>query len=337
MPNELQIRIACFYSASAAAGAFSGLLAYGIAKMDGISGYRGWRWIFIVEGIVSVLAGIVCLLCMPDDPDSSSRWLSNDEIRYLNCRVLSIPGRRATREKKHGFEWKILQDVFLDWQIYLIIVVYWANSMPNYALKFNMPKVIKNMGYTSANAQLLTIPPYAFGAITAFVSSWFADRYVWRMPFIVFGLTLVIISHVLLYCFGPTLKEDIALCYFALVLACIGFYPILPAANAWILSNLAGPTKRAMGIGWLVAIGNLGGVPGSFIYKEIEAPNYPTAYGASFSVAAAGIVACFMLELIYKRINKQRAQKSEAEYRQMYTSEELEEMGDRSPLFKYAL
>lgn len=50
MPNETQVRIALFYSASALSGAFSGLLAFAIAKMDGVAGLEGWRWIFILEG-----------------------------------------------------------------------------------------------------------------------------------------------------------------------------------------------------------------------------------------------------------------------------------------------
>lgn len=342
MPDELQMRVACFYSASAAAGAFSGLLAFAIAKLDGVGGYRGWRWIFMLEGAVSVLAGVVCLLYLPDTPELATRFLNAEEIRFLRTRKLAVQRiNQDIHTEEEGsrrlFPWKMLKSVFLDWQIYLTVIIYWSNALPNYAVKFNMPAVIKGMGYTSAKAQLLTIPPYAIGTISAFVSSWIADRYKWRMPFIAFGQTVLIVSFAILYSFGYAPTRYIAQVYFALMLACVGFYPILPGTNAWILSNLAGPTKRAMGIAWLVSLGNLGGIPGSFIFKESEAPRYPTAYAASFSVAAAGIVASLVLEFGYWSINKKRAQKSETEWRHVYSDEQLEKMGDRSPLFKYTL
>lgn len=340
MPGEIQLRIACFYSASAAAGAFSGLLAFAIAKMDGIAGYRGWRWIFLLEGILTVVIGVLTVFCLPDSPALSRAWLKADEIRCLETRKRAAqsgsPSPQNTEDKR-SFPWKVLRDVLLDWQVYLTVVVYWSNALPNYAVKFNMPAVIKSMGYTSAVAQLLTIPPYAVGAISAFLSSWIADRFKWRMPFIVLGQVVLIVSFAILYVYGYAPDKHMAVCYFALILACIGFYPILPGTNAWILSNLAGPTKRAMGIAWLVSLGNLGGIPGSFIFKASEAPRYPTAYITSFSVAAAGISAALALEFGYWTINKSRSKKSELEWRETYTSEQLDKMGDRSPLFKYTL
>ncbi|KAM5343563.1 hypothetical protein ACJ41O_012100 [Fusarium nematophilum] len=75
------------------------------------------------QGAASLLAGVICLLCLPDNPALSTRILDPDEIRFLETRKRS------------------------------------SNALPNYAIKFNMPAVIKGMGYTSANAQLLTIPP----------------------------------------------------------------------------------------------------------------------------------------------------------------------------------
>ena len=331
------MRIACFYSASAAAGAFSGLLAYGIANLTGVGGYRGWRWIFFLEGAISVAGGIACLLFLPDSPSLSSLWLKPDEVRYLEKRKLTVSSGSEVRGQEHKQSpWKTFVSVLLDWQVYLMIVIYWSNSAPNYALKFTMPQVIKNMGYTSANAQLLTIPPYALGALSAFASSWIADRFTWRMPFIVFGQIMIVISFAILYSYGGSLDEHIPECYFALMLACLGFYPILPGINAWALSNLAGPEKRSIGIAFLAALGNLGGLPGSFFFKDSEAPKYPTAYGASIGLAGLGVVACFVLEAVYRRINMGRAAR-EDHVRESYSPAELKWKGDRSPFFRYTL
>ncbi|KAF1957948.1 hypothetical protein CC80DRAFT_410456, partial [Byssothecium circinans] len=88
-------------------------------------------------------------------------------------------------------------------------------------------------------------------------------------------------------------------------------------------------------IALMICMGNLGGIVGSFIYQEKESPKYPTGFRTSPSFGAAGMVCAFTLEFLYWRMNQ--VGKSGKEWREVYTEEELEEMGDRSPLFKYSL
>jgi MFS family permease len=200
----------------------------------------------------------------------------------------------------------------------------------------------------------MTAPPYACGAISALVSSLLADRFAWRMPFIVSAQALLIIAFGILFAKAEAIKDNVALCYFAVHVACVGIYPILPGCNAWTINNLAGPEKRAVGyvflyqqhmdakltydsIATMICIGNLGGIAGSFIYQEKESPKYPTGFGTSLAFAAAGIVCALTLEFLFWTINKKNAKKTEDEWRQIYNEDQLEKMGDRSPFFKYSL
>jgi hypothetical protein len=124
--------MAMFYLSSALSGAFSGLLAAGIAQMRGIGGYEGWRWIFLLEGI----------LLLPDSP-VTARWLEPDEARFLELMHVSSRGAKFSHEgekdKKH--HWKTLWQVLCDKQLYLQALVFASNSVPNYGLKFTMPQV----------------------------------------------------------------------------------------------------------------------------------------------------------------------------------------------------
>lgn len=319
------------------AGAFSGLLAFGIAKMDGVGNYEGWRWIFILEGLATVLAGVMTFFCLIDSPESSTRWLDADEIRYLQLRHISHNGRKTEDGEKKSVDWKILRSVLTDWQIYLQALIYWSNTVPNNALKFTMPRIIQNMGYTSSNAQLLTIGPYCAGALSAWVSAMFADRFTWRMPFIVGPQVLVVIAYAILFALADDIENNIPACFVGVVLACLGLYPINPGGNAWTVNNLGGPTKRAMGIAYMIAMGNLGGIAGSYIFIESESPRYPTGFGSSLGFAAAGIGACLTLQLVYHTINKRRDSMSESEIQEKYSKDQLQAMGDRSPLFRYTL
>ncbi|KAF5518081.1 putative transporter [Colletotrichum aenigma] len=338
LPHETQTRIAIFYSASALAGAFSGLLAFVIVRMDGLAGIAGWRWIFIIEGIASVVAGVATFFLLIDTPALSTRWLDADERKYLELRQYAVQGNSIrVREAEKTRKWEILRSVLLDWQLYLQALVYWSNTVPNFWMKFTMPQIIKNMGYTSSNAQLLTIPPYIVGAISAYISSSLSDRFKWRMPFIVFAQVLVLILFAILFPKAENIQENIPACYFAIFLASIGFYPINPSGNAWTVNNLAGPTKRAQGIAYMICLGSIGGIVGSFIYREDESPKYPTGFGSSFAFAGLGVVACLVLEFLFWNINRKRDKSNEKEIRAKYSDDELQMMGDRSPLFRYHL
>ena len=155
-PNRTYWRVAIFYSASAASGAFSGLLAAAIAQMGGLGNLASWRWIFILEGIASVFIGISCFFFLPDSP-SLSKWLEADEVRFL-CLLHDATRGRIQMDKKKADTKKTLIRVVKDWQLYVHAIIFNGVGIPLYGVKFTMPQIVKNMGFTSNNAQLMTAP-----------------------------------------------------------------------------------------------------------------------------------------------------------------------------------
>lgn len=163
--HELQQRLALFYADSAFSGALSGLLAYGIAHMDDMRGISGWRGIFILEGAVTVAAALIMPLLLVDTPERA-KWLTDDEKRFIDFR-LRLSGVRMATEEGDRFSWRLLLQTMGDWKILLGVVLAWANSLPNAAFKFTLPQIIKTLGFSTANSQLLTIPPYVCGGVSA--------------------------------------------------------------------------------------------------------------------------------------------------------------------------
>ncbi|KAK7529842.1 major facilitator superfamily domain-containing protein [Phyllosticta citribraziliensis] len=340
LPNETQVRIALLYTSAATGGAFSGLLAFAIANMSGVAGLRGWRWIFIIEGIFTVAVAVMCFFLLCDTPALSSGWLDAEEIRYLELRQISRRAQMPSEYKESDgghFNLKIFRDILFDCKIYLLTFASWSNAVPNYAMKFTMPSILTGMGYANSAAQLMTIPPYAIGAVSAFGFAIFADRTSWRYPFLVGPQLCIITAFVILFAMSGDIKDNVAVCYFAVCLACFGMYPVLPSVNAWNVANTPDPAKRSVSIGLLVCTGNVGGLVGSYIYLDKEAPRYPTGYGTSLAFGGAGIIAATCLELLLKRANRKKAAISEEEIHRAFTAEELRQMGEKSPLFMYAL
>jgi predicted MFS family arabinose efflux permease len=340
-----QFRMSLLYCAAAMSGAFSGLMAAGIAQMSGLGGYKGWRWIFIIEGVLTVVFGVAAFWILPDSPSLSTRWLSQPEIRYLNH--LYDKFRRGTfnternaegetpKPKSHG--WKTLAIVATDWQIYLQALIFMSSAVPTYALKFTLPQIMVNMGFSSTNAQLLSAPPYVCGAISALIVSKIADKFFWRLPFIVIPQLSLMTAYTVLFSYSATISSHVALCYTFVHMATISVYPIIPGGNTWTVNNLAGPTKRAIGVSMMIALGNCGGIIGSLIFVADEKPRYQTGWGTSLAFICLGAVSACTLEVTYKFINKKRDRLSREEIEATQSAEKLESMGDRSPLFRYTL
>jgi hypothetical protein len=116
----------------------------------GLAGLEGWRWIFILEGMATVLMGVGVFFMLPDSPDhAAGRWLTIDEARFL--RLTNIVTRGIKRErrvnadgKKEKVKWGVIGQVAKDWQIYLQAMIFASNAVPNYGLKFTMPQILKN-------------------------------------------------------------------------------------------------------------------------------------------------------------------------------------------------
>lgn len=193
------------------------------------------------------------------------------------------------------------------------------------------------MGFSNTQAQLLSAPPYVAGALAAVVSGYLSDRLRWRMPFVAVPCALVLVGYAIILSLDGALAAHIATAYAGIVIAVVGIYPIQPAAQAWNANNLAPAGRRAVGVGFVSTLGNLGSILGSFMYLDSEAPSYPTGFGLSLALGGAGLLLALLLEWGYERANGRKAGVTEDEVRARHTEAELLDMGDESPLFRYVL
>lgn len=120
MPRDLASRVSYFYCASALSGAFSGLLAGAIARLDGSAGNHGWQWIFIVEGAVTVVLGLACLGLLIDSPNLSRRWLDSEEIRFLELQAFIKQGGKPQEGQEQATRtWTEVKNVLKNWRVYV--------------------------------------------------------------------------------------------------------------------------------------------------------------------------------------------------------------------------
>ena len=310
---QLQTRMAIFYSAASLAGSFSGLLAFGIQHMDGVGGLGGWRWIFILEGIITVLFGCLVPWTLPDTLDDAS-FLTQEEKRFIKLQMQREQGVSGTEtaDTKDGLDWGAIKDALKDWKIYLAVVMYWGNCISTYGFNFSAPTIIHQLGYSSTQAQLLTVPPYFVGSCSTLLFAYLSDKYRRRWVFIVIPFSIALVGYTALLAIPhPRLP---GLTYFFLFWITAGLYASIIGTVSWVGNNLAPAFKRA--------VGNLGGTVGSNIFLEEQAPHYWLGYGLSLGIIVAAISCTVVLRVVTQRLNKSRDQISEDEVRTRYSEGE---------------
>lgn len=303
--------------------------------MDGVAGLRGWRWIFILEGILTTLVGASLHWTLPDSPETAS-FFSPGEKTFMAERLDNDSGTSAGRVGRHDkLAWKYVRAAFADWKIYVSGIIQFTLAATLYSFTFTLPTIINRLGYSATNAQLLTVPVYTGAIIANLFSGWLADRIHVRWLFIVCPGCLVVLSLVgLISIPHPRLP---GLAYFLLFILPIGLYPALLAILTWVSNNIAPSSKRVVGTALFLCIGNLGGLAGSNIFLTRQAPHYWTGYGSCIGFIFIAMACAVTLRITYGRLNKQRDAVSEEEILARYSDEELEEMGDSSPLYRYVI
>ncbi|KAF9220039.1 MFS general substrate transporter [Gyrodon lividus] len=330
--HMLQYRVGLFFGAATIAGAFSGLLAFGIGYMTGVGHLEGWSWIFILEGIATVVVAIVAFFVLVDFPDTA-KFLTSEERAFLIWKKKF--DNSSVGEEEH-FAARHVLAVFTDWQIWLHLLVYYSIIAPLYGITLFLPTIIETFGYSTPISQLLTVPPYIVATITLLVFAQYSDKLKLRSPFIYACLVFLLIGYSI-----NISKAPAGVKYFGTFFVVTGSYAAFPGVVAWLGNNLSGQYKRAVGMAFHIGIGNFSGAIAANIYRSQDSPRFILGHGLELMFVGIGLITVPILVLLYKRVN---ASRDEAERLRLARGEKLQlsaqalrELGDRAPDFRYTL
>jgi MFS family permease len=185
----------------------------------------------------------------------------------------------------------------------------------------------------------MTIPIYVAGMIATVIVAFWADKIQQRTPFIMAGFSIAVVGFIGELAIPHPKLPGVA--YFFLFLIAIGLYCPFTAVVTLVANNLAPSSKRAVGMALLISVGNMGGICGSNIYFAAQAPRYWAGYGTSMAVCCAGIITAFVLRKAYQAENRRRdelvAGDGEEVIRARYSEQELLDLGDKSPFYRYTI
>ncbi|GLA02415.1 hypothetical protein AnigIFM60653_001885 [Aspergillus niger] len=260
--REIALRTGYLFSSAAAAGAFGGLLAYGIGFMDGVAGLRGWRWIMIIEGIPTVILGVLSWFFLADDLDTA--YYLDDEEKALVVRLRRRDVGQTSSAQK--FHWADVKEGALDWRIYAFCIAQFGVDTMLYGYSTFLPTIIQGMGsWSTPEVQALTIPCYAVGAISYLIIAWASDRTQRR------GVFTCIFAAISVVGYGILISDSSSgVHYFGALLIALGLYVAVGLPLAWLPTTLPRYGKRTFATGLQLTFGNTLAKP-----SELESDSQP--------------------------------------------------------------
>jgi D-galactonate transporter len=280
--------VALFMTAIAISNVFGSPLSGAIMQyVDGLSGMRGWQWLFLLEGIPSVIIGVLVFALLPNGPKSAS-WLTAQEQDLVVQRVKEDEAGKQELGQRHNF-----MDAFRDGRVWALAVVYFCGVVCFYAVNFWMPTIIQEVGIKKTDffkVGLLSMIPWGLAAIAMVVWGSHSDRTGERRWHAAGGLLLAIAGLVALALAGKNAVPAII----ALSLVTCGLLSWV--ATFWSLPTafLSG-TAAAAGIAWINSVGNLGGHFGPDLIGRIRTATGGASEAALYALAVVALIGALII------------------------------------------
>lgn len=313
-------RMAIIYLSAAISGSLGGLIAYGIQTMGYRHGLEAWRWLFIIEGIVTLVVCGICWFSLPKSAEEA--WFLNAEEKYL----MQLRKRRdAAYKGQDKFEWRYFRMAATDPAVWIASMALFGAGVCLFGFATFLPTILRGMGYTSLEANYLSIPVYAWACICVVFFTWLSDKLVKR-AMVMAMVPLPVICGYAIAIGTPSHGAG----YFAMFL-CAVLYSYNTLLVTWIANNIKPDHKRSVGLALLFSFANISGAVAGQIYPPRTSPRYIMGNAISLGMEFMALSGVGVLYLLFRQRDAQK--------QKLLTSgqEENGKEGDRAMDFRYIL
>ncbi|KAI0834265.1 putative MFS transporter [Hypoxylon sp. FL0890] len=298
--SELALRIAWFYCGHSFANAFGGLLGAGVlGNMSGARGISGWRWLFIIEGSLTVFSAICSAFILPNYP-GTTKWLTPEERAYAQWRLVKDAGEADEANASSIKDGVLL--AFRDPRLYLFTLLQHA-SLLSQTFQYFFPSILQTLGYGNIETLLLTAPVWAATFCASLVVTYTSGRYSDRSIHIICLILISVAGNIIVV---STL--NIAVRFFGLFLLPMGALLAYQIILAWIANSFPRPlVKRSVVISFANMVGNSANIYGTYMYPASDAPRYLAGGSATAGVGLLIALLAIIARLVLQRQNKKLA------------------------------
>ncbi|KAG6914964.1 hypothetical protein DXG01_014187 [Tephrocybe rancida] len=308
--NELPVRLALFWMSSNACSILGSFIAFGVLRMRGVQGKAGWRWLFLIEGLITFTIGVLTFFRMPPSPTQTKTWFrpkgwftEREEIIAVN-RVLRDDPSKGDMHNREGLTIKRLWTAVLDYDLWPLYVAGLMFGIPTTTPNTYLSLSLRNIGFNTFQTNLLSIPSSVAGIITMFaitiVSELVNDRTwvamgenVWALPFLVAIYTLP--------------EHPNQWIFFGLASGLLSYPYTHPIQVAWCSRNSGAVASRTVNASLYNMFVQASAVVAAQIYRKDDAPRYRRGNAVLIGITLFNIVIMYpCIKAYYVRRNKQR-------------------------------
>jgi len=279
-PSHVRARaVAKFMTATSLAGVVGGPLSSALLRLDGLAGLSGWQWLFIAEGIPTVLLGVSVLFFLDDGP-SQAKWLAPDERQWL-IHELDTDRARYGAHQNHSFA-----DAFRLPIIWLLIWVYVTVQIGVYVINLWMPLMLSSLSaeLTSSRIASISTVTYLLAAVSTVIVGWTSDRWNERSGHIAVCMLVAACGFAMA---AAATSMPLAPCGFSLT--AMGMFSAMGPFWALMTRNVTG-SAAAAGVALVTSLGALGGFTGPYITGRLRDATHSFS-GALYIIAGLFFVA----------------------------------------------
>ncbi|KAH8087859.1 MFS general substrate transporter [Cristinia sonorae] len=295
--KELAFRSAILYGGLLISNAFGSLMAAGIlSNMEGKLGIRAWRWLFYIEGAITICIGFFAIWALPDYPHNT-RWLSPAQRRLAMVRLAEDAGE-ADEDSSRDSVFAGLVLALKDPKVLIFAVMGCAQLLGLSFVNF-FPTLTSTLGFSTTISLVLAAPPWIFSTIVCCINAWHADKTGERFFHITGWWWGVIIGYII-----GTTTMSVGGRYVAMFLMAAGYSGFALTA-VWVSNAIPRPpAKRAAAISIVNGFGNMGNLIGSYAWRAEWGPNYHPSMFIGLSSLALASVLSFVIRCMLVRQNK---------------------------------
>ncbi|KAG1877331.1 MFS general substrate transporter [Suillus subluteus] len=296
--NELGLRTALLYCGNSVSNAFGALIASGIlGSLDGTLGFTAWRWLFFVEGALTIVVAVSAIWILPDFPSTPNVWLSHDE-QILAKRRMEEEVAVIERESKPEENFSGLAQALIDWRVWWLgVTLHLMTCSLSFVIFF--PTLSATMGYNATTSLLLCAPPWIFGTATSFVVARHSDVTGDRFWHIVGPLLVGIAGFMIAISTMNTAVRYLSL--FLMAQSPVAYVVSL----TWVMNTFSqSQSKRAAAIALINSIASAGSISSSYFWPSSWGPSYVNSYLICILASVLSIAMCWVFREHLSRCNE---------------------------------
>ncbi|KAI0684763.1 major facilitator superfamily domain-containing protein [Cytidiella melzeri] len=313
--SELPIRLAWFWVSNYVASVAGAFMATGLLKLRGVNGKAGWRYLFLIEGGITLLVGLISFFMMPPGPTQTKAWYrpkgwftEREEVIIVN-RVLRDEPTKSDMHNRQGLSVKMIWSVISDWHMWPIYALGLTHMIPVTPPQTYLTLSLRNLGFSTTQSNLLSIPSTVIGGVTLLIAGYFSEIVNSRVAATIILQIWALPLLIALYTFNHDTSQWV---YYAVVTLITGFPYVHPVQVAWASSNSSSVRTRTVSASIYNMFVQAGAMVGANIYRANDKPLYKRGNRALIGICSMNICLYIFTYFFYRTLNFRRAKKWEA-------------------------